>query len=260
MRTQDLVGLSTPKARLVVLPVGLGILGVVGPERLSRTPSLCVIRRVFGACPTCGVTRAMAALVRGDLRPRRRRGLGAIVLVTFGCVLVSDVRRLASRGGGGGGQGAPVSVSILIDAPPSEVWADLRDISSHTEWMQDAVAIRFTSERHHGVGTTFEADTKVGPFRLSDPMEVTEWDEGPMEEGTGEGARSMGIRHGGVVTGTGRFSLEPVAGGRTRFSWDEELSFPWWMGGATGSLVAGQVLRLVWKRNLANLKRRIESR
>ena len=197
----------------------------------------------------------MAALMRGDLRPRRRRGLGGIVLVTFGCVLVSDLRRLCSRGS----EGAPVSVSILIDAPPSEVWEELRDISSHTAWMDDAVAIRFTSERHHGVGTTFEADTKVGPFRLSDPMEVTEWDEGPMEEGTGEGARSMGIRHGGVVTGTGRFSLEPAAGGRTRFSWDEELSFPWWMGGATGSFAAGQVLRLVWKRNLANLKRRIEA-
>lgn len=246
-----MLGLSTPEARLVVLPLGLGLLGVVGPERLSRTPSLCLTRRVFGRCPSCGVTRAMAALMRGDLRPRHRRGLGAIVLVTFGCVLVSDLRRLASRGG----EGAPVSVSTLIDAPPSEVWADLRDISSHTAWMEDAVAIRFTSGRHHGVGTTFEADTKVGPFRLSDPMEVTEWDEGQ-----GEGARSMGIRHGGVVTGTGRFSLEPVARGRTRFSWDEELSFPWWMGGATGSFAAGQVLRLVWKRNLANLKRRIESR
>ncbi len=138
----------------------------------------------------------------------------------------------------------------MIDAPPSEVWDDLRHIASHTEWMQDAVAIRFTTEQREGVGTTFEADTKVGPFRLSDPMEITEWEE----------PSSMGIRHGGVVTGTGRFSLEPAAGGRTRFTWDEELSFPWWMGGMAGSLVAGQVLRLVWRRNLANLKHRVECR
>lgn len=143
-----------------------------------------------------------------------------------------------------------VSVSTVIDAPPFEVWDDLRDIASHTAWMQDAVAIRFTSDQHEGVGTTFEADTKVGPFRLSDPMEVTEWEE----------ARCMAIRHGGVVTGTGRFGLERAAGGRTRFTWDEELSFPWWMGGPAGALVAGQVLRLVWTRNLANLKRRVESR
>ncbi|HSH59288.1 MAG TPA: SRPBCC family protein [Acidimicrobiales bacterium] len=246
MRIQDLAGLSTPEARLVVLPVGLGLLGLVGPERLSRTPSLCLVRRVFDSCPACGVTRAMAALVRGDLRPRRRRGLGALVLLTFGCVLLSDVRRVLS----GGAKGASVSVSIMIDAPPSEVWDDLRDIASHTAWMQDAVAIRFTSDQQEGVGTTFEADTKVGPFRLSDPMEVTEWQE----------ARCMAIRHGGVVTGTGRFGLEPAAGGRTRFTWDEELSFPWWMGGPAGALAAGQVLRLVWTRNLANLKRRVESR
>ena len=70
----------------------------------------------------------------------------------------------------------------------------------------------------------------------------------------------MAIRHGGVVTGTGRFHLEPADGGRTRFTWAEELSFPWWMGGAMGSLLAGQVLRLVWTGNVANLKRRIESR
>jgi hypothetical protein len=188
----------------------------------------------------------MAALVRGDVRPRRRRGLGALVLLTFGCVLFSDVRRVRS----GAARGAPVTVTTVIDAPPSEVWDDLRDIASHAEWMQDAVAIRFTSDQHEGVGTTFEADTKVGPFRLKDSMEVTEWEE----------ARCMGIRHGGVVTGTGRFSLEPADGGRTRFTWDEELSFPWWMGGAMGSVLAGQVLRLVWTRNLANLKRRIESR
>ncbi len=146
-------------------------------------------------------------------------------------------------------------MSTLIDAPPSEVWDDLRDIASHTTWMQDAVAIRFTSEQREGVGTTFEADTKVGPFRLSDPMEVTQWDAG-----RGEEARSMGIRHGGIVTGTGRFSLEPAAGGRTRFTWEEELAFPWWMGGPAGSLAGGQVLRLIWKRNVANLKRRIECR
>ncbi len=246
MRPRDLAGLSTPEARLVVLPLGLGILGLLGPDRLSRTPSLCLVRRVFGSCPACGVTRAMAALVRGDLGPRRRRGLGALVLLTFGCVLVSDVRRLRA----GAAAGASLSLSTVIDASPSEVWDDLRDIASHTSWMQDAVAIRFTSDQQEGVGTTFEADTKVGPFRLSDPMEVTEWEE----------PRCMAIRHGGVVTGTGRFFLEPAAGGRTRFTWDEELSFPWWMGGPAGALVAGQVLRLVWTRNLANLKRRVESR
>ena len=228
----------------MVLPSGLALLGAIGPERLSRSPSLCVNRRVFGRCPTCGVTRAMAALLRGDTRPRRRRGLGALVLVTFGGVLVADARRVGSRRAGS----TRISVATTIDAPAEVVWSDLEDIASHAEWMEDAVAIRFTSGQRRGVGTTFEADTKVGPFRLTDPMVVTHWEDG----------RSMAIRHGGVVTGTGRFSLEPVGGERTRFTWEEDLAFPWWMGGRPGSLVAGQVLRLVWKRNVANLKRRVE--
>ncbi len=136
----------------------------------------------------------------------------------------------------------------MIDAPPGQVWRDVRDIGSHVAWMDDAVSIRFTSGSTTGVGTTFECATKVGPFRLQDRMEVTEWTEG----------RAMGIRHTGLVTGTGRFSLRRTPRGRTRFTWEERLAFPWWLGGPAGSVVAGPVLRRVWKRNLANLKRRLE--
>ncbi|MDQ3681337.1 MAG: SRPBCC family protein [Actinomycetota bacterium] len=224
----------------------MSLLGVLGPDRLAGVPSLCLVRRVFGACPSCGVTRAMAALLRGDLGPRHRRGLGALVLVTLGGVVAGDARRLCRCAKGS----TRVQVSTVVDAPPATVWEDLRHIGSHPAWMQDAQAIRFTSGQREGVGTTFEADTKVGPFRLADPMEIIEWEE----------ARSLAIRHGGVVTGTGRFTLEPAAGGRTRFTWQEELSFPWWMGGPLGSLVAGQVLRMVWRRNLTNLTRRFERR
>ena len=63
-----------------------------------------------------------------------------------------------------------------------------------------------------------------------------------------------------MVTGRGWFHLEPSAGGQTGFTWEEYLRSPWWMGGGIASLIAGQVLRLVWARNLANLKRRVESR
>ena len=183
----------------------------------------------------------MAALLRADLRPRPRLGLGALVLTTLGAVVVRDLRRILPCA-------ARIRVSKVIDAPPARVWEDVRDISSHPAWMHDAERVRFTSPRRKGVGTTFEVDTRLGPFRLSDPMEVTEWEEG----------ESMGVRHGGVVTGTGRFTLEALSGDRTRFTWEEELSFPWWMGGPLGAVVAAQVLRLVWARSLANLERRFE--
>jgi hypothetical protein len=141
-----------------------------------------------------------------------------------------------------------VRVSTVIDASPRLVWSAVRDIASHASWMEDAVAIRYTSPSREGVGTTFDCDTKVGPFRLTDRMEVTEWAEG----------RAMGIRHVGLVQGTGRFTVRRARRGRTRFTWDERLRFPWWMGGGAGSLVAAPVLRHIWRRNLANLKREIE--
>lgn len=141
-----------------------------------------------------------------------------------------------------------VRVSTVIDASPRRVWAAVRDIASHVNWMEDAVAIRYTSPTRDGVGTTFDCDTKVGPFRLTDRMEVTEWSDG----------RAMGIRHVGLVQGTGRFTIRRTCRGGTRFTWDEKLRFPWWMGGFPGSVVAAPVLRRIWKRNLANLKRQVE--
>jgi hypothetical protein len=129
----------------------------------------------------------------------------------------------------------------MIPARPEEVWADVRDLGSHVEWMADAEAIRFTSTSRSGVGTTFDCDTKVGPFHLVDQMEVTEWMEGEV----------IGVRHVGLVTGSGRFTLRPV-GTATRFAWEEDLAIPWWLGGPLASVA----LRLVWMRNLRRLRRR----
>ena len=141
-----------------------------------------------------------------------------------------------------------IVIATTIAAPPAVVWADVRDIQSHTGWMADAESIHFTSAASEGVGTTFDCKTKIGPIRLTDRMEVTEWVEGSR----------MGIRHVGLVTGTGRFTLARTDLGGTRFVWEEDLSFPWWMGGSFGGLVGAQVLRLVWRRNLQRLKDRIE--
>ncbi len=92
---------------------------------------------------------------------------------------------------------ARVQVGTVIDAPPRRVWDDVADVASHVEWMADADAIRFTSRQRQGVGTSLECDTRVGPLRLTDHMEVTEWEEG----------RLIGVRHHGLVTGTGRFTI-----------------------------------------------------
>jgi uncharacterized protein YndB with AHSA1/START domain len=144
-------------------------------------------------------------------------------------------------------------VATTLDATPEEVWEDICDIASHVEWMHDAAAITFTSDREEGVGTTFDCDTRVGPFRLTDHMEITSWAPG----------REMGVRHVGLVTGTGVFTLTPVRSGRgrrarvrTKFVWTERLRFPWYFGGPLGALAARPVLGAIWRRNLKNLARR----
>jgi uncharacterized protein YndB with AHSA1/START domain len=145
---------------------------------------------------------------------------------------------------------APLVVSTVIAAPPEAVWAAVEDVGSHVEWMADAEAIRFVGDQRQGVGTRFVCDTKVGPLRLADRMEITEW----------EPPTAMGVRHSGLVTGTGRFTLRPEGEG-TRFTWAEELTFPWWLGGPLGELVGGRlVLAAVWRRNLAALAALVEGR
>ena len=128
------------------------------------------------------------------------------------------------------------------------MWRAVRDVASHVRWMHDAESIRITSPRSTGVGTTFECATRVGPLRLADTMEVTEW----------RPRRAMAIRHTGVVKGVGRFTLKLRPGG-TLFTWEERLRFPWWVGGPLTGLLARPVLRSTWKRNLAALKELVES-
>ena len=142
-----------------------------------------------------------------------------------------------------------IEVSTTIDATPDEVWAAVEDIGSHVEWMADAEAIRFDTDQTSGIGTTFECDTKIGPFSLTDHMTITAWAPG----------EAMGVRHTALVTGEGRFTLTPLGDGRTRFAWAEELRFPWWMAGPVGGAAGAPVLRRVWRGNLARLKAKVEA-
>ena len=144
-----------------------------------------------------------------------------------------------------------ITVSIDLDATPARVWKIVEPIERHVDWMADAVAIRFHTEQTRGVGTSFACETKVGPIRLTDQMEITEW---VPEE-------AMGVRHTGVVTGTGIFTLAPLDDGRrTRFTWSEQLTFPWWLGGPVGEVVGGNlVMKAIWRRNLKSLKRLVDA-
>lgn len=141
-------------------------------------------------------------------------------------------------------------MSAVLRAPPEAVWEDLRRIDRHVEWMHDAESISFVGAATEGVGVRFDCVTRIGPIRLTDCMEVTEWVEG----------RVMGIRHAGAVSGAGAFRLSPTPadGGatHTEFEWTESLRFPWWLAGPLGAALARPVLRAVWRRNLRSLAAR----
>jgi len=144
-----------------------------------------------------------------------------------------------------------VYVSVVIDAPPSAVWAAVEPFERHVDWMSDADAVRYEGLQRRGVGTRIAVDTRVGPFRLTDRLYVTEWIDGAV----------IGVDHVGRVAGSGRFTLEPAVDGGTLFAWEEELQFPWFLGGRFGEVIGtAMVLKPLWRRNLLRLKDLVETR
>ena len=145
-----------------------------------------------------------------------------------------------------------ITVSIELAASPARVWEIVEPVERHVDWMADAVAIRFTNSQTRGVGTAFDCDTKVGPIKLTDHMEITEW----VPE------KSMGVKHVGIVTGTGVFTIEPLGNGQySKFTWSEKLTFPWWLGGPIGEVVGGNiVMKAIWRRNLKKLQALVEKK
>ena len=142
---------------------------------------------------------------------------------------------------------ATIQISIHINATPQALWGELRHIDRHVNWMNDAVSISFLSPSTEGAGTTFSCLTKVGPLKTTDIMTITQWEEN----------KTMGVEHVGLVKGTGTFQIAPHREGST-ITWQETLTFPWWMLGSFGSLFASPILRLIWKKNLKNLKEIVE--
>ena len=141
-----------------------------------------------------------------------------------------------------------IRVATIIEADAVTIWSAIEHIESHVAWMSDAESITFTTPAHSGVGTAFDCRTRIGPIRLIDAMSITRWAPG----------EAMGVEHRGVVRGSGVFTLQGIGRRRTRFSWEETLIFPLWLGGALGEVVGRPLLRRLWRGNLARLKQIVE--
>jgi len=141
------------------------------------------------------------------------------------------------------------SVSIDIEAPIEDVWAEAVDFPSHAEWMSDAADIGFETDQTTGVGTVLLVETKVGPLRTLDRFTITAIEPPHIVRG----------EHDGAVTGKATWTITENDG-VTTFLWEENLRFPWFFGWRLGEIIARPIFHVLWKQNLRRLKERIEGR
>ncbi len=137
-----------------------------------------------------------------------------------------------------------IKVSTIINASLKTVWNEVSRLENHTNWMNDAEKIDFLSENNSGMGTEMKVLTKIGPIKLYDYMTVTNW----VVE------KSIAVDHIGIVTGKGEFKLEEIDENNTKFNWEETLKFPIYLGGVIGEFFGAPILKLIWRKNLKNLK------
>jgi carbon monoxide dehydrogenase subunit G len=143
---------------------------------------------------------------------------------------------------------ARIRIERSVEVDQSAVWTRLADLSSHVDWMRDAEWIVFVGDQTSGTGTRMQVKTVVGPLRTLDEMEVVAWDEG----------HSITVEHRGLIKGTGTLAANPIDSG-TMVSWDEELVFPWWLGGPVTAWLARPVLAAIWRGNLRRLEGTLSS-
>lgn len=141
-----------------------------------------------------------------------------------------------------------VKVSVDIAAPLWEVWHAAADLAAHVQWMTDVESIEFGAGARQGAGTEMRVATRIGPFRTTDVMTITDW----------EPPRRISVLHHGFFTGRGEFDISAV-GAATRFTWTEEIDFPWRVGGPIAAIFARPVLTLIWRRNLQRFKALLEA-
>ena len=97
-----------------------------------------------------------------------------------------------------------IRVSIDLQATPQRVWQVVEPVERHVDWMADAVAIRFIGEQTRDVGTTFFCDTKVGPIKLVDRMEITDIVVGTVDARMADGKLKANGSRLGVLAGAWR--------------------------------------------------------
>jgi hypothetical protein len=112
-------------------------------------------------------------------------------------------------------------VTMTARASTTRAWSVLTDWPAHARWVPLTAVRTWPPGGAVGAGGGFVATTRLGPFRLVDPMVVETWVP-PTADAAVPGRceiRKLGPHlHGGAV-----IEVWPLPDGRTRIDWYEEV-------------------------------------
>ena len=142
-----------------------------------------------------------------------------------------------------------ITESVHLPVGTHEAWRRLIAWEDQAEWMKDAAWVKVASAQREGVGTQIRVKTLLyGIPAFVEPMEVIAWDP----------PRSLRIRHGAIVKGTGTWTFEPGADGdassTTRFTWTEDIALRAPVIGELAARIYSRFMRRLMRGSLANLQ------
>jgi hypothetical protein len=127
---------------------------------------------------------------------------------------------------------ATISVSQIVNMPPSIVFAAATDWPRQREWIP-GTRVTLVDLDGKSVGSTIAAYTGFFSIGFTDLMEITNWEPPYLCQ----------VKHIGrfIRSSTGTFSVEQVSEMSTRFNWSETIALPFGIFGRIGWVLAKPV-------------------
>jgi carbon monoxide dehydrogenase subunit G len=138
---------------------------------------------------------------------------------------------------------------VLIERPPTDVWAVLADGDRYAEWVVGTQQIRSADGDWPEVGSAIHFDFGIGPFTISDRVVVR----------VHEPPRRLELEAHAGVFGTARIAIEVMAWGADTLVIVDEHPLRG-IGGALHSVPNDVLIHLRNRRMLRNLARIVEDR
>lgn len=144
-----------------------------------------------------------------------------------------------------------LTVPVDVQAPAEAVWRAVTDWPGQGEWMLGTRVEVDSSGDGRYLGAVLSAVTGVGPFGVTDTMEIVEW----------QPPRRCVVRHTGrVVRGAGVFEVVELGPERSRFLWSELLDLPLGVLGRTAWPLVRPAMRAGVEASLRRMARLCETR